>query len=32
VNVLMADGSLQFVTDEIEAGIWRAMSTIAGED
>ena len=32
VNVLMADGSLQYVADEIDGGVWRAMSTIAGGD
>jgi prepilin-type processing-associated H-X9-DG protein len=30
VNVLMADGSLQFATDEIDQPIWKALSTIAG--
>jgi len=29
-NVLMADSSLQFVTDEIDANVWLALSTIAG--
>ncbi|MEX0612965.1 MAG: DUF1559 domain-containing protein, partial [Pirellulales bacterium] len=32
VNLLMADGSLQFIADEIDAGVWRALSTIAGDD
>ncbi len=27
VNVLMADGSMQFVTDSIDASIWTALST-----
>lgn len=27
VNVLMADGSMQFVTDQIDASIWTALST-----
>jgi hypothetical protein len=30
VNLLMADGSLQFVADEIEANVWRALSTVDG--
>lgn len=32
VNLLMADGSLQFIADEIDADVWRALSTIAGEE
>lgn len=32
VNLLMADGSLQFVADEIDLEPWRAISTIAATD
>jgi type II secretory pathway pseudopilin PulG len=32
VNVLLADGSLRFVSDSIEAAAWTAMSTIGGDD
>jgi hypothetical protein len=32
VNLLTADASLQFIADEIDAEVWRAMSTIAGEE
>jgi prepilin-type processing-associated H-X9-DG protein len=32
VNLLMADGSLQFIADEIDTAYWRALSTIAGAD
>lgn len=32
VNLLLADGSLQFVADEIDSDIWLALSTIAGEE
>jgi prepilin-type processing-associated H-X9-DG protein len=32
VNLLMADGSLQFVADEIDGGVWRAISTTANQD
>jgi prepilin-type processing-associated H-X9-DG protein len=30
VQVLMADGSVQFVTDDITVAAWRALATIAG--
>jgi hypothetical protein len=30
VNLLLADGSLQFIADEIDAEVWQALSTIAG--
>ena len=30
VNVGMADGSVQFVTDSVDLTVWRAMATIAG--
>ena len=30
VNLLLADGSLQFIADTIDAGVWTALSTIAG--
>jgi prepilin-type processing-associated H-X9-DG protein len=30
VNVALADGSLRFVGDEIDATVWKVMSTIAG--
>ncbi len=32
VNLLMADGSLQFVADAIDVDVWLALSTIAGEE
>lgn len=32
VNLLLADGSLQFVADEIDADVWRALSTVASDD
>ncbi len=32
VNVLMADSSLQFVADEIDVELWRALSTVAGSE
>ena len=32
VNLLLADGSLQFVADEIDLEVWRAVSTIAGDE
>jgi len=32
VNLLLADGSLQFVSDAIEGGVWSALSTIDGEE
>jgi prepilin-type N-terminal cleavage/methylation domain-containing protein len=32
VNLLLADGSLQFTADEIDADVWSALSTIAGHD
>jgi hypothetical protein len=28
--VLLADGSLRFASDAIDAAIWKAMSTVAG--
>jgi prepilin-type N-terminal cleavage/methylation domain-containing protein/prepilin-type processing-associated H-X9-DG protein len=31
-NVLMADGTLQFVYEAIDGAVWRAMATIASED
>jgi prepilin-type processing-associated H-X9-DG protein len=30
VNLMMADGSLQFAADTIDAGVWTALSTIDG--
>ncbi len=30
VNVALADGSVQFVGDEVDLNLWRAMVTIAG--
>ena len=32
VNLLLADGSLQFTADEIDTDVWSALSTIAGHD
>lgn len=32
VNVVMCDGSVRFVADEIELAVWRAMGTRAGEE
>ncbi len=32
VNVAMADGSVQFATDETDQLVWRAISTPAGEE
>jgi prepilin-type N-terminal cleavage/methylation domain-containing protein/prepilin-type processing-associated H-X9-DG protein len=32
VNLLMADGALQFIADQINHGVWRALSTIAGAE
>jgi prepilin-type N-terminal cleavage/methylation domain-containing protein len=32
VNLIYADGSLQFVADSIDSDVWRAMSTISGND
>jgi prepilin-type N-terminal cleavage/methylation domain-containing protein/prepilin-type processing-associated H-X9-DG protein len=32
VNVGMADGSVQFVTDSVDLTVWRAMATIAGAE
>jgi prepilin-type N-terminal cleavage/methylation domain-containing protein len=32
VNLVRADGSLQFVSDEVAAEVWRAPSTIAGDE
>ena len=30
VNVMMADGSLRFVGDAVDADVWKALATIAG--
>jgi prepilin-type N-terminal cleavage/methylation domain-containing protein/prepilin-type processing-associated H-X9-DG protein len=30
VNLLLADGSLHFVSDTVDAGLWQSISTIAG--
>jgi type II secretory pathway pseudopilin PulG len=32
VNLIYADGSLQFIADAIDTEVWRAMSTIAGNE
>jgi prepilin-type N-terminal cleavage/methylation domain-containing protein/prepilin-type processing-associated H-X9-DG protein len=32
VNILMADISLQFVSDDIDASVWKSKSTVAGSD
>ena len=32
VNILLADGSVQFVGETIELGIWRSLTTITGGD
>lgn len=32
VNAALMDGSVRSVTDEIDLGVWRALSTRAGED
>jgi prepilin-type processing-associated H-X9-DG protein len=32
VNVIMGDGSLQFVTDDIALAVWRAMGTMNGSE
>ena len=32
VNLLMADGAWQFIADEIDADVWRSLSTIAGDE
>ena len=32
VNLLLADGSLQFIADEIDAAVWLAISTIGGAE
>jgi prepilin-type N-terminal cleavage/methylation domain-containing protein len=32
VNLLLADGSLQFIADEIDAAIWLSLSTIGGDE
>jgi prepilin-type processing-associated H-X9-DG protein len=32
VNLIFADGSLQFITDAIDMEVWRAISTIAGNE
>jgi hypothetical protein len=28
----MADGAWQFIADEIDADVWRSLSTIAGDE
>ena len=30
VNVLLADGSLRFVADDVDADVWTDLATIAG--
>ena len=30
VNVLLADGSLRFVADDVDAAVWKDLATIAG--
>lgn len=30
VNVLMADGSVRFIGDQIDGFVWRALGTVAG--
>lgn len=32
VNLTMADGSVRFVSDDIDEAVWRASSTIAGDE
>ena len=32
VNVGFADGSLRFITDDIDAVTWRAYSSVAGKE
>jgi prepilin-type processing-associated H-X9-DG protein len=32
VNIIYADGSLQFIGDAVDPDVWRAMSTIAGNE
>jgi prepilin-type N-terminal cleavage/methylation domain-containing protein len=32
VNALMADSSLHFVADDVDATVWKAMSTVASQD
>jgi prepilin-type processing-associated H-X9-DG protein len=32
VNLVFADGSLQFLADAVEPGVWRALSTVAGSE
>jgi prepilin-type processing-associated H-X9-DG protein len=32
INVLMADGAVQFVTDDIDRNVWQAMSTPKGTE
>ena len=32
VNVALADGACRFVRDEVDLGVWRALSTRAGEE
>jgi prepilin-type N-terminal cleavage/methylation domain-containing protein/prepilin-type processing-associated H-X9-DG protein len=32
VNVIFADGSLQFIGDAVDLDVWRAVSTIAGNE
>jgi hypothetical protein len=32
VNVLMADASLQFVSEDVDPSVWQAVSTIGGSE
>jgi prepilin-type N-terminal cleavage/methylation domain-containing protein len=32
VNLIYADGSLQLIADDIDAGVWKSISTIAGNE
>lgn len=32
VNVLLADGSVHFISDQLELRIWRALGTISGQE
>lgn len=32
VNVVMGDGSVQFVANEIDGQLWRALGTVAGQE
>jgi prepilin-type processing-associated H-X9-DG protein len=32
VNLIYADGSLQFIADAIDMEVWRAISTIGGNE